>query len=84
MCSETPAAERDCLDEAGPLRLRLGEEMSPVLSVEPHRQAVGAFELMNANCVRRPPVVDGDRLVGIVTEPDLPHWVGAVAAVAAE
>jgi len=53
---------------------------APVLSVEPHRQVVGAFELMNANCVRRLPVVDGDRLVGIVTERDLPHWGGAVAA----
>jgi CBS domain-containing protein len=37
------------------------------------------FELMNSKGIRRLPVVEGDRLVGIVTEGDLRRWVGQVA-----
>jgi CBS domain-containing protein len=71
---------RRILDEAGLLRRRLGDVMSaPVVSAEPGQQIVGAFELMNAKHLRRLPVVEGGRLVGIVTERDLLRWVGAVA-----
>jgi acetoin utilization protein AcuB len=52
---------------------------APVVSAEPGQQIVGAFELMNAKHLRRLPVVEGGRLVGIVTERDLLRWVGAVA-----
>jgi CBS domain-containing protein len=34
---------------------------------------------MNGKGIRRLPVVEGDRLVGIVTEGDLRRWVGLVA-----
>ena len=35
--------------------------------------------MMNAKRIRRLPVVEGGRLVGIVTEGDLRRWVGQVA-----
>lgn len=71
---------RRILDEPGLLQRRLGDVMtSPVVSAEPSQQIVDAFELMNAKNVRRLPVVDGGKLVGIVTERDLLRWVGVVA-----
>lgn len=71
---------RRILDEPGLLQRRLGDVMtSPVVSAEPSQQIVDAFELMNAKNVRRLPVVEGGKLVGIVTERDLLRWVGVVA-----
>lgn len=52
---------------------------SPVVSVGPDTEVVDAFELMNTNGIRRLPVVEDGRLVGIVTERDLLRWVGQVA-----
>jgi CBS domain-containing protein len=52
---------------------------SSVISVAPADQVVDVFELMNSKGIRRLPVVEGDRLVGIVTEGDLRRWVGQVA-----
>ncbi len=71
---------RRILDDSGLLKRRLGDVMSsPVVTAEPGQQIVDAFELMNAKNVRRLPVVEGGRLVGIVTERDLLRWVGVVA-----
>jgi CBS domain-containing protein len=71
---------RHILDHADVLGLPVGEVMSgPVVSAKPDQQIVDAFELMNERHIRRLPVVEGDRLVGIVTERDLLRWVGAVA-----
>lgn len=80
-----PVGERDLtqriLDQPALLTLHVGDVMSsPVVSVQPEVQVVGAFELMNAKNIRRLVIVDDDRLVGIVTERDLLRWVGAVAA----
>jgi CBS domain-containing protein len=52
---------------------------TPPITVAPGDQVADAFELMNGRRIRRLPVVDGGRLVGIVTEGDLRRWVGQVA-----
>jgi CBS domain-containing protein len=52
---------------------------SPPITVAPGDQVVDVFELMNGKGIRRLPVVEDGRLVGIVTEGDLRRWVGQVA-----
>lgn len=72
---------RRILDDPELLGRRVGDVMSaPVVSTAPDVEMIEAFDLMNAERVRRLPVVDGNRLVGIVTERDLLRWVGDVAA----
>lgn len=72
---------RRILDDPGLLGRTVGEVMSaPIVSTGPDVEMIEAFDLMNARSVRRLPVVEGDRLVGIVTERDLLRWVGDVAA----
>jgi CBS domain-containing protein len=72
---------RRILDDPELLGRRVGDVMSaPVISTTPDAEMIEAFDLMNAQHVRRLAVVDGDRLVGIVTERDLLRWVGDVAA----
>jgi CBS domain-containing protein len=71
---------RHILSDASLLDERVADLMSqPPVTVGPDAQVVDVFELMNARSIRRLPVVDGDRLVGIVTEGDLRRWVGLVA-----
>jgi len=72
---------RRILDEPDLLKRPVREVMSsPVHSTRQEAEIVQAFDLMNAKGVRRLAVVDGGRLVGIVTERDLLKWVSAVAA----
>lgn len=72
---------RRILDEPGLLGSRVGDVMtSPVITTGPNVEVETAFDLMNSKNVRRLAVVEGDRLVGIVTERDLLKWVSAVAA----
>ena len=52
---------------------------SPVVAVSPDDEVVFIFQLMNERKIRRLPVVDEGRLVGIVTERDLLRWVDSVA-----
>lgn len=52
---------------------------SPVVTAEPETPIDVAFDLMKEHDVRRLPVVDAGRLVGIVTERDLMAWVSRVA-----
>lgn len=52
---------------------------SPVVTTEPDAEIVFVFETMNERKIRRLPVVEGGRLVGILTERDLLRWVDAVA-----
>jgi CBS domain-containing protein len=71
---------RHVLSDAALLDERVGDLMStPPITVGPGDQVVDVFELMNGKGIRRLPVVEGDRLVGIVTEGDLRRWVGRVA-----
>jgi CBS domain-containing protein len=71
---------RHVLTDASLLEERVGDLMStPPITAQPSDQVVDVFELMNAKGIRRLPVVDADRLVGIVTEGDLRRWVGQVA-----
>jgi CBS domain-containing protein len=71
---------RHVLTDAALLDERVGDLMSgPPITVQPTDQIVDVFDLMNGKGIRRLPVVDGDRLVGIVTEGDLRRWVGRVA-----
>lgn len=71
---------RHVLADDAVLEERVDELMStPPITVAPSEQVVDAFGLMNAKRIRRLPVVEGGRLVGIVTEGDLRRWVGQVA-----
>lgn len=71
---------RRLLDDADLLTREVGEVMStPVTTVSPSDEVVFIFRLMTERGIRRLPVVDGGRLVGIVTERDLLRWVDAVA-----
>jgi CBS domain-containing protein len=71
---------RHVLTDAALLDERVGDLMSsPPITVQPGDQVVDVFELMNGKGIRRLPVVEGDVLVGIVTEGDLRRWVGRVA-----
>jgi CBS domain-containing protein len=72
---------RRILDRPDLLSARVGAVMSsPVVTTGPDVEMVDAFDLMNAENVRRLPVVEREGLVGIVTERDLLRWVSAVAA----
>jgi len=71
---------RKILDEPDLLGRPIGKEMSaPVTSVAPGDEVVFIFRTMSEKKIRRLPVVDDGRLVGIVTERDLLRWVDAVA-----
>ena len=71
---------RHVLDDVGLLEERVGDLMSKdLVTVAPGDQVVDAFDVLNAKGIRRLPVVDGERLVGIVTEGDLRRWVAEVA-----
>ncbi len=72
---------RKILDDRVLLVRRVGDVMSaPVVSVAPTDEVVFIFGLMTDKRIRRLPVVEGDRLVGIITERDLLRWVDAVAS----
>ncbi len=43
----------------------------PVISIHPHKEVVQAARTMADNRIRRLAVMDGDKLVGIVTENDI-------------
>jgi len=47
----------------------------PIQSVPPNMEIWKAFETMLKLGVRRLPIVENDRLVGVVTEKDLTRWV---------
>jgi CBS domain-containing protein len=71
---------RRVLDDAELLSKPVGDVMaSPAITVDPSTDVVAAFELLNSRGIRRLPVVEDGRLVGIVTERDLLRWVGRVA-----
>jgi CBS domain-containing protein len=72
---------RRILDDPQLLVRSVGDVMSaPVVSVAPTDEVVFIFGLMTGKRIRRLPVVEGDRLVGIITERDLLRWVDAVAS----
>ena len=71
---------RHVLTDVALLEERVGDLMSAsLITAAPGDQIVDVFELMNEKRIRRLPVVEGDRLVGIVTEGDLRRWVAEVA-----
>jgi|DewCreStandDraft_1066081.scaffolds.fasta_scaffold02557_14 CBS domain-containing protein len=76
--------ERDVVRHAldpGELRTRrVGDLMSaPLVTIGPEAEVVEAFDLMTREGIRRLPVVQDGRLVGIVAERDLLRWVSQVA-----
>src|SRR5436309_2368512 len=72
---------RRLLDDPDLLNREVREVMSaPVTTVGPNDEVVFVFRLMADKRIRRLPVVEEGRLVGIVTERDLLRWVDAVAA----
>ncbi len=71
---------RRMLEEGDLLHRDVNEIMSsPVLTAEPDTEVDRIFELMSANGIRRLPIVEDGKLVGIVTERDLLRWVDGVA-----
>ena len=71
---------RHVLTDAALLDERVADLMStPPITAGPADQVVDVFDLMNGTGIRRLPVVEGERLVGIVTEGDLRRWVGRVS-----
>ena len=71
---------RRVLDDAELLDRSVSDVMaSPVVTIPPTTDVVAAFELLNSRGIRRLPVVEDGRVVGIVTERDLLRWVGRVA-----
>jgi CBS domain-containing protein len=71
---------RRVLADVAFLEERVTDVMSKdLITVRPGDQVVDIFELMNSKGIRRLPVVDGGRLVGILTEGDLRRWVAEVA-----
>jgi len=58
----------------------VGKIMSkPLVTIEPSVQVWEAVEQMVRKDIRRLPVVDGDKLVGMVTERDVFRWMIKVA-----
>jgi CBS domain-containing protein len=53
---------------------------SPVITASPDEEVVFVFRRMSERQIRRLPVLESDRLIGIVTERDLLRWVDAVAS----
>jgi CBS domain-containing protein len=53
---------------------------SPVVTATPDEEVVFIFRRMSERHIRRLPVVEDGRLIGIVTERDLLRWVDAVAS----
>jgi CBS domain-containing protein len=71
---------RRLLDDPDLLSREVREVMSaPISTVGPEDEVVFIFHLMVEKKIRRLPVVQDGRLVGIVTERDLLRWVDAVA-----
>jgi len=71
---------RRILDEPDLMGHAISDEMSsPVISVGPDDEVVFIFKTMSDKNIRRLPVLDRKKLVGIVTERDLLRWVEAVA-----
>lgn len=67
---------RRILDDEGLLSREVREVMStPVTTVGPDDQVSLVVKLMSERKIRRVPVVEDDRLAGIVTERDLLQWI---------
>jgi CBS domain-containing protein len=53
---------------------------SPVVTASPEDEVISVFRLMADKGIRRLPVVEDGRMIGILTERDLLRWVDAVAS----
>ncbi len=72
---------RRVLDDPDLLEREVRDVMSaPVITVGPDDEVVFVFHRMTEEKIRRLPVVEGTRLVGILTERDLLRWVDTVAS----
>ena len=74
--SERDYARKVILQGKSSRLLQVREIMaSPVISVAPHNTVDDCMNLMTANRIRNLPVVDKDRVVGIVSIGDLVKWI---------
>jgi CBS domain-containing protein len=72
--------ERDITKHVVKARTVLGKPVKnfmkkPLITASPDTGVQQAFELMLANKIRRLPILENDKLIGIVTEKDLMKWV---------
>lgn len=64
--------EKVVVREMHPSQVKVEEIMThPVITVEKNSNMVEAAELMNSHSIKQLPVVNDDRLVGIVTQTDI-------------
>ncbi len=73
-------AEHDCresmLRDLNPRHVPVRDIMSaPVLHVEPHTTLEGCMQLMTEKRVRHLPVMDGERLCGMISIGDVVKWL---------
>jgi CBS domain-containing protein len=60
--------------------MAVGKAMSkPLVTIEPSMEIWKAVEQMVRNDIRRLPIIEGDKLVGMVTERDILYWLVKVA-----
>ncbi|MDI9643754.1 MAG: CBS domain-containing protein [Candidatus Verstraetearchaeota archaeon] len=72
MLTERDIITRCIASGCDPAKKKIGEIMSsPVISVEPETTVVDAARLMVSKMIRRLPVTEGNKLVGIITSYDL-------------
>jgi CBS domain-containing protein len=69
-------AIRKCVQGKDILGANAGDLMSsPLKTAPPKTKAFEALEIMHKNKIRRLPIVENGKLLGIVTEKDLIYWV---------
>jgi len=67
---------RKCIQGKDILNGKVGDIMSsPLITASPKMTGFEALETMRKNNIRRLPVVEDGKLLGIVTEKDLIYWV---------
>lgn len=67
---------RKCVQGKDVLEAKVGSVMSsPLITATPKMEAFEAMEKMRKNKIRRLPIVENGKLLGVVTERDLIYWV---------
>ena len=77
MVTERDLARKVCIKDVPSSRIALNDVMSsPIISAEPDMQIETAVQRMFNNKIRRLPILENGKLVGIVTVSDLAKHLG--------